>query len=175
MAQLRIDFQGRGKVETFPRARVQAMRDGIQRTLGIARQVRTLGQVLAQQPICILVGAPLPGAIWIGKEDPDRQPLRQAFMLGHLFPSIVRQGLAQQRGHMPEFLGEALTGTPRIRSGHPSQDDQASRPLDQGANGRPITGPLDEVAFPVAGYGAGGYLDGAFGNRRHEILKHLLN
>ena len=42
MAQLRIDFQGRGEVETFPRARVQPMRDGIQLTLGRARQVRAL-------------------------------------------------------------------------------------------------------------------------------------
>jgi hypothetical protein len=32
----------------------------------------------------------LPGAIGIGKEDPDRQSLRQALVLGHLFPSIVR-------------------------------------------------------------------------------------
>ena len=89
-AQLRINFQGRGKVETFSRARVQSMGDGIQLTLGIARQVRALGQVLAQQPIRILVGAPLPGAIRIGKEDQERQPLRQAFVLSPLFPAIVR-------------------------------------------------------------------------------------
>ena len=120
MAQLRIDFQGRGKVETFSRARVQAMREGIQLTLGIARQVRTIGQVLAQQ-----------------------------------------------RGHMPEFLGEAFAGTPRIRSGHSGQDDQAGRPLHQGPNSRPIAGSFDEVAFPVAGYHAGGHFGGTFGNRRH--------
>jgi hypothetical protein len=29
---------------------------------------------------------------------------------------------------VPEFLGEALTGTRRIRSLHPCQDDQARRP-----------------------------------------------
>ena len=68
---------------------------------------------------------------------------------------------------MPECLGEALAGTPRIRSGHSGQDDQAGRPLDQRAHGRSVASPLDEVVFPVAGYGAGGYLDGAFGNRRH--------
>jgi hypothetical protein len=57
MAQLRKDFQGRGKVETFPRARVQPMRDGVQLTWGVARQVRPLGQVLAQQAMGVLVGA----------------------------------------------------------------------------------------------------------------------
>ena len=71
MAQVRIDFQGRGNVETFSRACVQTMRNGVRLALGIARQVRALGQVLAQQAIGILVGAALPGLygsakkIWI--------------------------------------------------------------------------------------------------------------
>ena len=92
------------------------MGDGVQLALGVARQVRALGQVLAQQPIRVLVGAALPRAVGIGKEHPDREPLGQALVLGHLFPSIIGQGFAQQRGHMPEFLGEALAGTPS----HPS-------------------------------------------------------
>lgn len=33
MAQLRIDFQGRAKVETLSRARIQPISDGIQLTL----------------------------------------------------------------------------------------------------------------------------------------------
>ncbi len=164
---MRIDFQGRGKVETFPRARVQPMGDGVQLALRVARQVRALGQVLAQQPIRILVGAALPGAIRIGKEDLDREPLRQALVLGHLFPSIIGQRFTQQRGHVPEFLGEALAGTRRIRPVHPGQDDQARGPLHQGPDGRPIAGPLDEVAFPVARHRAGGHLGGALGNGRH--------
>ncbi len=167
MAQLRIDFQGRGKVETFARARVQPMGNGVQLTLGVARQVRALGQVLAQQPIGVLIGAALPRAVRIGKEDLDREPLGQALVLGHLFAPIIGQRFAQQGGHMPEFLGEALAGTPRIRPLHPGQDDQACRPLHQRADGRPIAGPLDEVAFPVAGHRAGGHLGGALGNRRH--------
>ena len=48
MAQVRIDFQGRGEIETFSWARVQAMSDGVQLALRVARQVRALGQVLAQ-------------------------------------------------------------------------------------------------------------------------------
>ena len=51
MAQLRIDFQGRGNVETFSWARVQPMGDGVQLALRVARQVGTLGQVSAQQSI----------------------------------------------------------------------------------------------------------------------------
>ena len=129
LAQVRIDFQGRGKVETCPRACVQLIGDGVQLTLGVARQVCALGQVLAQQAIRILVGATLPGAVRIGKEDLDRQPLPQACMLGHLFSSIIRQRFTQQRGHVPEFLREAPSGTRRIGPVHPGQDHQACRPF----------------------------------------------
>jgi hypothetical protein len=43
MAQVRIDFQGRGEVKTFSWARVQTMSNGVQLALGVARQVRALG------------------------------------------------------------------------------------------------------------------------------------
>ena len=164
---MRIDFQGRGEVKTFSWARVQAMSNDIQLALRVPRQVGTLGQVLPQQPVRVLIGASLPRAVRIGKEDLDREPLDQLLVLGHLFPSIVRQGFPQQGGHMPEFLREALAGTPRIHPVHPGQEDQACRPLHQGPDGRPIAGPLDQVAFPVARHRAGGHLGGALGNRRH--------
>ena len=148
MAQLHIDFQWRGDVQTCSWAGVQPMANGIQLALGVVRQVRALGQVLAQQPIRVLVGAVLPWAIRIGKEDPDREPLSQALMLGHLFAPIVRQGLLQQRGHVPEFFREALASTLRIRPSHPCQDDQAYRPLHQGADGRAIARSLDSDRLP---------------------------
>ena len=109
MAQVRIDFQGCGKVETFPRARIQPMGDGVQFTLAAARQVRALGQVLAQEAIRILVGAALPGAVRIRKEDLDGEPLGQLLVLGHLFSPVIGQRFAQQRRDVPEFLGEALS------------------------------------------------------------------
>ena len=167
MAQLRIDFQGRGEVEAFSRARVQAMRDGVQLALGVARQVCPLGEVLAQQPIRVFIGAALPRAVRIGKEDLDREPLGQALVLGHLFPSIIRQGFAQQRGHVPEFLREAYSGTPRIRPVHPGQENQACGALHQRPDRRAIASPLDQVAFPVAGHRAGGDLGGTLGHRCH--------
>jgi len=129
MAQLRIDFQGRREVQAFSWARVQAMRNGVQLALRIARQVGALGQVLAQQVIRILVGAALPEAVRIGKEDLDGEPLGQALMLGHLFPSVIGHGFSQQGGHMREFFVKALSGTRRIRPLHPGQEDQAGGPL----------------------------------------------
>ncbi|MEP6934185.1 MAG: hypothetical protein ABI988_09640 [Nitrospirota bacterium] len=67
---------------------------------------------------------------------------------------------------MPEFLGEAPSRTRRIRPLHPGQEDHARRPLQQGARGRAIASPFDEVALPVAGHRAGGPLGGPFSKRR---------
>ena len=166
MTQVRIDFQGRGEVQALSRTRSEAMRNGIQLALRVARPVGSLGPVLAQQPVRVFIGPALPGAVRIGKEDPDREPLSQARVLGPLVPAIVRQGFAQRCGHVPECLGEALSGTPRIRPLHLDQEDQACRPRHQSADGR-IAGPLHAVAVPVAGHRAGGPLGGTFGHRRH--------
>ena len=144
MAQVRIDFQGRGTVETFPRARVQPMGDGIQCTLGVARQVRALGPVLAPQAIRILVGAALPGAVRISKEDLDREPLGQASVLGHRFASIIRQGFPQQGGHMAEFFGQARSGTRGIGPGHLGQDDQAWVRSTRVPTADPLRAPLSK-------------------------------
>ena len=65
MTQLRIDFQWRGEVETCSWAWVQVMGDDIQLARRVARHVGALGQVLAQQPIRVFVGATLPRAVRI--------------------------------------------------------------------------------------------------------------
>ena len=71
MAPLRVGFQRGRNVETFPWARVEAMRDGVQLTLRVPRQIHVLWQVLAQQPVGVLVCAALPGAMRVGKKDLD--------------------------------------------------------------------------------------------------------
>ena len=50
MKQGCIGFQRRGEVQTFARARVQAMGDGVQLALHVPPQVGALGQLLVQQP-----------------------------------------------------------------------------------------------------------------------------
>ena len=62
-----------------------------QLALRVPRQVPAIGQVLTQQPIDVFIGAALPRAVWIGKEDLDREPLSQVLMLGISWPrSYVR-------------------------------------------------------------------------------------
>ena len=155
------------KVRHFRGRVFSAMCEGIQLTLGVARQVRALGQVLAQQAIGVLVGAALPRAVRIGKEDLDRKPLGQRLVLGPLVPSIIGQGFPQQGGHEPQFFREPEAGTSRIRSLHSCQKDQTRCPLHQCSDGRAIAGSLDEVAFPVAWHRAGRDFDWTLGHRRH--------
>ncbi len=125
MAHVRIDFQGRRKIETFAGTRVQPIGDGVQPPLGGARQVGALRQVLAQQPIRVFIRAALPRAVGGGKEHLNLELLRQARMFGHFFALIVRQGFPQRGRPMPECRGEALPGTRGIRPVHSGQENQA--------------------------------------------------
>ncbi len=167
MTQLCEHLERRGEVEALAWARSQPMGNGVQLARRITRQIRALGQGLAQQAMRVLIGPAVPWAVQIGNEHLDGEPLSQTFVLGHRVAPIIRQGFAQRRGHRLQFFREARSGTRRIRPVHPGQDDQACRPLHQGADGRTIPSPRDEVAFPVAGDGAVGHLRGAVGNQRH--------
>lgn len=167
MTQLCERLQWGGEVEALSWARIQPMRDGVQLALRIARQIRALGQILTHQAIGVLVGPALPGAVRIGKEHLNGEPLGQALVFRHLFAPIVGQRLAQRGRHVPEFPCESLAGTSRIRARQAGQNDQARRPFHETAHGRGVSGPLDEVAFPVAGDGAARHFRRAGGNRRH--------
>ena len=73
---------------------VQPMGDGVQLVVGVARQVNALGAGTGATAIGVLVGTVLPGAVRIGKEDLDREPLGQLFVVG-CFP--MSSGYARLR------------------------------------------------------------------------------
>lgn len=91
-----------------------------------------------------------PRAVRIRSEPLDRPPLGHAHVLEPSLSRDYRSALGAAARPRPEGRGEALSGTPRIRPGHPSQEDQAWRSLHQGTDGRAMAGPLEEVAFLVA-------------------------
>src|SRR6185437_7928112 len=88
MAQVRRDFQRRGKVETFAWARVEPMGNGIQLWLGIAREIGALRQVLTEQAIRVLVGPPLPGTMRIGKKTRIARRLASCSCAAISFPRL---------------------------------------------------------------------------------------
>lgn len=94
-------------------------------------QVRALGQHLAQQPVCVLTGASLPGAVWVTKVHTDVRLARQLAMPAHLFALVVGQGLAQRRGNRVELGSEGRQRRLGRGVGHFGQQHQARGALDQ--------------------------------------------
>ncbi len=94
--------------------------DGVQLALGVARQIRALGKYWRSRP---LVFSLVPRCR--GCADRQRRSGSRAapptLVLGHLFAPIVGQRFPQWGRHVPEFLREALVGTPGIRPAHPGQ------------------------------------------------------
>ncbi len=130
MAQWCESLPWRRKGEALAWARIEPMCNGVQSTLGVAGPVCPLGQVLAQQPIRVLIGAALPGTMWGHREDANRQVLRQLFRSGHRCPAIIGQGLAQRSRHMPELLDTPTIRTFGIHPFHVREEDQAVQHFD---------------------------------------------
>ena len=63
--------------------------------LRVYRQVRSLGEVLSEQTICIFVGSPLPGTLWIAEVNIDVSRQREAFVIGKLLAAVPGQRLVQ--------------------------------------------------------------------------------
>ena len=70
---------------------VQFPGNGIQLFLSEATQVATLGQVLPQQTVGVLVDAALPGTVWIGEVNLYPGGFSQPLMCRHFTALIVRQ------------------------------------------------------------------------------------
>ena len=97
MMQLGEDFQWCGAVEALSSACVQAIREGDQFTLGVARQICALGQVSAQKSIGVCVDFHYQGLCGIGKEDSDCELLEQTLVRSPLVASIIGQRFLQRR------------------------------------------------------------------------------
>ena len=76
------------------RSGVEAIGNRIQLVLGIHAQIGSLGQVLPQQPIRVLAGAPLPRAVRITKVDLHPRVGRQLLVATHLLALVVGEAVA---------------------------------------------------------------------------------
>src|SRR5258708_11134185 len=89
------------------RSGVQAVGDGVEFVLTVDREIRALGQVLAQQPVGVLTGAALPRAVRVGEVDLDAGGRAEFLMARHLLALVVGEALAQRCGDRVEFGSEA--------------------------------------------------------------------
>ena len=164
MTQLCEDLQRRGEVEALSRARIQPMCDGVQLVLGVARQIRPLGQVLPQQAIGVLIGAALPGLRGSAKNTriASRWARRacSAISLPRSWVSVLRNGAGRCRSFRVNPSRALPASVPSMRVRMTRRVVRSTRV----PTAEPWACPLDEVAFPVAGHSAGGHVCGALGN-----------
>ena len=146
-----VDADGRVEAVDGARAVVEQVGDRIELLLAVDREVRALGQELADQPVGVLAGAALPGAVRVAEVHHHAGVDCQLGMARHLLALVVGQGLAHGFGNAAQLGGEAFQGGGSRRIGQLDQHDQARAALDQNAHRRAIASALDEVALPVAG------------------------
>ena len=100
--------------------------DGVEVILGVPGQVSAFGQVLAQEPVDVLVAAALPRAVRVGKEHRYAGHFREALMLTHLLALVIGQRLAHRLRYAVEYATEAFKGRQGRRILDPHQQDQAA-------------------------------------------------
>lgn len=80
--------------KALARAGIETPSNVIELALVMHAQVRSLGQVLPDQAIGVLVDSALPGAVRVRKVDFQSCALGQLFVQRHLLALVVGQGLA---------------------------------------------------------------------------------
>src|SRR3954451_7153052 len=164
-----VERFGRGLVaERLARPAVQRAGNGLD-LLGVAPgEVGALGEVLAQQPVGVLVAGALPGAVRVGEVDRDPGLDLQLRVLSELAAAVPGQRTAQlfgHRGHLRRDRGAHRLGSvaaqgrpildrrpepPALDAGQMQQHGEPGAALDQGPDGR-AAGADDQIALPVSG------------------------
>src|SRR3954447_7396936 len=98
--------------EGLSRSPVQRRRDSCQLLGAVAGEVGASGEVLAQQPVGVLVRAALPRAAWITEVDLQTAVGPQLNVLGHLDALVPGQGPPQLLGKRSDRFGDRVTNGP---------------------------------------------------------------
>lgn len=102
------DFDRALEVEALARTHVQLQCNGVEFFLAVYRQVRALGQVLADQTVDVFVAAALPGAVRVAEVDRYAGSLGDFGVSHHLPALVVGHTLAHRQRHTIECGAEAL-------------------------------------------------------------------
>ena len=144
------DFCWALPVEGLAGSGVERPCDGVEVVLGVATEVVSLGEILAQQAVGVFVDAALPWAVWVGEVDLDARLLGQFPMAGHFFSPVIGHGEPVLRVDPGQNAGEAFHGGLGACAVHPGQGHEEGLALHQSADGGTVVSALDGVALPVA-------------------------
>lgn len=141
-------FNRTSEIEAFTRPNVQLIRNGVQLLQTVLRQVRTLGQVLANQTVDVLVTAALPRAVRIAKINRHARFLGQFGVFGHLTALVIGHAFTHFQRHAVQRRTEAFDRRGRGGVAHFDQDQITTGALNKRAHRRGIVLALDQVATP---------------------------
>ncbi len=133
---------------------VQAVGDGVQFSLGVHGQIGALGQVLPQQPVGVLAGAALPGAVGVAEVHLDARAVGEFPVTRHLLALVVGQAVAHRLGNRIQLGRKTRQRGGCRRVVHLGQQHQTARALDEHTHGGLVASALDEVTLPVARHDA---------------------
>ncbi len=148
-----VDSNGRIEPMHGARSVVEQVGNRIEFLLAVHRQIRALGQVLADQAVGVLAGTALPVAVRVTEVHHHAGVGRQFGVACHLLALVVCQRLAHGFGDAAQLGRETFQGRGGRRIGQLDQHHQAGAALEQNAHGRAVARTLDEIALPVAGEG----------------------
>lgn len=127
------------------------------------------GKELPQQAVRVLVRAPLPGALGMGKVDPHLGLFGEQPMLPHLLPLVVGEGAAELSGQRPHFPDEGPPHGGRVFGRQGDQQRKPGSAFHQRPERRRVRMANQQVALPMAGHRAIGHLGWPFVNA-HDVL-----
>ena len=115
-------------------------------------QVGSLREVLAQQPVGVLVAGPLPRAGLLAEVHRHAQRGGDLGVQRHLAALVPGQRPAQLRRQVLHRVDDGVAdGVGGVPAGQVQQDRVPARPLDQGPDRRAVGLAGDQVAFPMPG------------------------
>jgi hypothetical protein len=128
---------------------------GPELVVGDPREADPLREVLAQEPVGVLVRAPLPGRVRIAEIDIDAGVDLEAHVLSHLVALVPGQATAQRRRKRLDGFGHRLAhmfGAASLAQREQHHEPRAA--LDEGADRALVVLAHQQIALPVTRDGA---------------------
>ena len=141
------------EVQRFSGSLVELARDLVETGLGVGSEIDAVRQILPQQAIGVLVGAPLPRALRIAEVDGDVGGQGEALVVGEFFSAIPGERLIEFVGQFSRLPDQRCYDGFGVAIGDLGAQHIAGVPLDQGDD-EAILGTAKEIALPMAGDGA---------------------
>ena len=130
---------------------VEFLGDRVEVVLRVDGWVGAFGEVLAQEPVGVLVGAALPRGVRVAEVDGHVQRGADPFVQGEFRSLVPGQAVAQEFGRVLHLVDDGLLDVfGVVPVGQVRQDREPGGTLDGRADGAFVAAAGDEIALPVA-------------------------